>query len=83
MSESPDIILLSVGHGEESVCLAGVDDKTVTSLPSNRQVCMDYQKHGSNIMQLYDAHPMSGFNYTLLEKDRGSHGYLLSFWQFR
>ena len=83
MSDSPDIVLLSVGHGEEAVCLAGVDDKSVAALSSGRQICMDYQKHGGCVMQLYDAHPMNGFNYTLLEKDRSSHGYLLSFWQFR
>lgn len=83
MSDVPDILLLTMGHGDESICIAGVDDRAVTPLQSSRPICMDYQRHGSNIVQLYDARPMDGFNFALLEKDRSSHGYLLSFWHFR
>ncbi len=83
ISEVSDILLLSISRGDESICIAGVDDRAVATVPANRGICMEYPRHGSNIIQIYDARPHEGTNFALLEKDRSSHGYLLSFWHFQ
>lgn len=52
-------------------------------MASNKAFCLEYPKQGSQVLQIYDAHPTEGAKVCLIEKDRSTGGYLLSLWSFK
>ena len=83
VSEAPDIYLAVFAQGESTPGLAGVDDQQFQPMASNKAFCLEYPKQGSQVVQIFDAHPTEGAKVSLIEKDRNTGGYLLSLWSLK
>ena len=83
ISEAPEIFLMTFAQGEESIYLTGVDDRNISQIVTNRAICLDYPRQGRNTVQICNASPYEGVDFSLLEKDKINGGHLISFWTFK
>lgn len=74
---------MTFAQGEETIYLTGVDDRTIAPIQTSRPVCLDYARQGRNIVQICNASPYEGVDFSLLEKDKLNGGHTLSFWTFK